>query len=70
MVELADAAPNPEAVMIKLADTPVAVPAVSATVGLNDKTCLTEASLGHLNFIDKFHALYTFFVIHFFDYDL
>ena len=70
MVKFADAASNPETMVIKLADAPVAVPTVSTAIGLHDETCFAEAPLGHLNFLDKLHALNTLFIIHFFYYDL
>ena len=70
MVKFADAASNPETVVIKLADASIAVPAMSTPVGLYDETCFAEAPLRHLNFLDKLHTLNTLFVIHFFDYDL
>ena len=70
MVKLANAAPNPETVMIKLSHASIAVPAVPAPIRLHDKTCLTKTSLWHLNFLYKLHALHTLFVINFFNDDL
>ena len=70
MVKFADAASNPETMVIKLADASVAVPAVPTPIGLYDETCFAEAPLRHLDFVDKLHALNTLFIIHFFDYDL
>ena len=52
MVQFADAATYPEAMMVKFAYTSVAFPAVTTPVGLIELASLTEALIRHLDFID------------------
>ena len=52
MIELAHAATDPEAMVIKLADTSIAVPAVPGTVWLHYLTQIAKSLLRHLNLFD------------------
>ena len=49
MVKLTHAATNPEAMVVKLPHTSVAVPAVAAPIGLHHLTYLTEPFLGEVS---------------------
>lgn len=52
MVELADAAPNPKAVVVEFANALIALPAVTAPVWLHNLALLTEALGRHLYYLN------------------
>jgi len=51
VVELSDATPDPEAMMVELSHALVAVPAVSTTIRLHDFTSIAEALRRQLYFL-------------------
>lgn len=72
MVELPDAAAYPEAMMVKLSHTAIALPAVTASERLHELASLTVASLWQLNsmIMHSFYRLNTAAFFAFFNYNI
>ena len=52
MVQLSDTTADPEAMMVKFADTSIALPTVTAPIRLHNLACVAETFLGHNYLLD------------------